>query len=224
MGLAHLIADIEPRHSDLADFLFVARFDADHHTPSIKMVSRKFNTYTHTSKRRGTGWPLGCNDVTFGALEYIYHRASSGKIPAYKAIWFMGADGAPFRKDWISYLHQEWGRVNTGKKIYVAGALVPGPDERGHVNGDATLLSGDLDFLRWLVMDIGGIKGAAGWDWALSAEFHRWGLAGFPGVKSHWRRPTFTEADWNAESVAGTYWLHGYKGPELHSLARKYLV
>jgi len=224
MGLAHLIADIEPGHCALADFLFVSRFDTEHHLPSVRMVSRKFNTHTHTSKRRGTGWPLGCNDLFFGAMEFVYHRMQSGRIPNYKAIFVMGADGAPLHRDWVAHLHHHWDMANRTKKIYVAGALANGPDDRGHVNGDAAMLSGDLAFMKWLVLDVGGVKAAAGWDWVLAGEFHRWGLVGFSKIKSHWRRPTFTEADWAAEQADGTRWLHGFKGPELHSIARKELV
>lgn len=223
-ALAHLLSDIEPKHCDIADLLLVARFDSEHDPALVKYVSRKFNTYTHRSRRRGTGWPLGCNDLFFGSMEYVYHRMQGGKIPGYKAIFVMGADGAPFRRDWINYLHAEWERVNQARRIYVAGGLVNGPGEAGHVNGDCCMLSGDLKFLRWLMLDVGGVKANAGWDWVLAGEFHGWGLAGFPKVKSHWRRPTFNEDDWNAEVADGTAWVHGFKEDGLIKIARRRLI
>lgn len=226
MRLAKLLSDLEPGHSTEADFLFVPRFDCRWDDRMVKYVSRKFNTFTHVSKRRSVGWPLGCNGLFFGMSEWVFHKMESGQIPNYKAVFVMGADGVPFRQDWITYLHREWDAANSKKKIYMAGALILDEHtDRGndHINGDCALLSGDLKFFRWIVRDVRDISTSAGWDWILAKDFKTWGWAGFPGIRSHWRRPDLNEAEWDAEIAEGTVWLHGVKNDSLINIARKKL-
>jgi len=85
MALARLIADIEPAHNQLADFLFVNRFDTPPDRDTVKYVSRKFNVFSYQSARRSIGWPRGCNGLFFGSAEYFYHMsAENRKTPRYK--------------------------------------------------------------------------------------------------------------------------------------------
>lgn len=226
MMLARLLADIEPKHSEDADFLFVARFDCEHNLETISYVSRKFNVHTHVSRRRVTGWPGGCNAVFFGAMEWIYHKMESGQVPHYKAIFMMGADGAPFSADWISQLHQKWDEKQlTCSRPFMAGALLLDPQGiHDHINGDCALLSGDLKFLRWLVKGVCDITVPAGWDWVLAGDFKKWGWAGIREIKSVWRKSTrFSQAEWNSEIKFGTLWLHGQKDNSLLDVCRENL-
>jgi hypothetical protein len=222
MKLARLLADLEPGHSEKADFLFVSRFDCTHDDETARYVSRKFNVFKHTSKRRGTGWPLGCNSIFFGALEFVYHKLANGLIPHYKAVLFLGADGAPLRANWIDIFHEAWNK----SKPYVAGAMILDPTGgHDHINGDCALLSGDLNFLKWLAVTVGDVSTVAGWDWVLSAEFNRWGWVDFPFVRSVWRAPMpMTEEIWNDEAARGTVWYHGIKDYSLLALSRKNLL
>ena len=56
MRVARLIADLEPRHTDFADFLFVSRFDCEQDLATVEYVSQKFNVHTYVNRhRRGTG-------------------------------------------------------------------------------------------------------------------------------------------------------------------------
>jgi hypothetical protein len=176
--------------------------------------------------RRGTGWPRGCNSLFFGMLEWAYHKMAAGQVPNYKAIFVVGPDGAPIKKNWLQLLTTAWDVANKKQKIYVAGAMVDGsPEGKKHINGDAMLLSGDLAFLKWLTLDISDIKIAAGWDWILAGAFEKRGWKDFPFVKSIWRRTApFTQADWDAENTFGTVWYHGIKTDDLLDLSRKNLV
>lgn len=225
MQLASLLADLEPRHSDLADFLFVARFDCKHDEEIVKKVSRKFNVHTYTSRGKGTGWPAGCNDLFFGTLGWLYHKAHAGQIPNYKAMFCFEADGIPMRRDWISALHAEWDRVNTPKgRICQAGAwLTNGPDAHGtgHINGNC-LLSGDLAFLRWLVKSINHVNRNVGWDWILAPHFKARGWSGIPGIRSVWRQP-ITEPIFLEGMQNKTIWWHGVKDDAGILLCRKHL-
>lgn len=220
MKLTKLLVDLEPKHSDLADLLFVSRFDCKHDSVTESWASRKFNTYSYTSTRRGTGWPNGCNSIFFGALEWIYHKMAGGKIPHYKAILILGPDSAPLSKDWLPKLHQNWDKL---KNVYMAGALVEGGG-REHINGDCVLLSGDLKFLKWLAVKIGDVKLSAGWDWYLASAFKQWGWADIPSIKSYWRIPQFTQEDWTSSVNHGIDWVHGVKTDDLLLLSRKNLL
>lgn len=227
MELAQLLADLEPKHSQQADILFVSRFDCPHDVKAEREVSRKFNVFSYTSKRRGVGWPIGCNSIFFGAMDWVYNNIAYGKVPHYKAVLFLGADSCPLKKDWLTQMHYAWDSANKVGPTYVAGALIPGVPGEGHdhINGDCMMLSGDLKFLKWLAIGVQDIKFSAGWDWLLAHDFEtRWGWADFAFIKSLWRRPTFSASDWDEFTRQGVSWIHGVKDFSLIKLARKNLL
>ncbi len=221
LELARLIADLEPVHNKTADFLFVCRFDSTHSAETIKHVSRKFNTFSHVSKRKGVGWPFGCSELFFGMIEWFYHKKVAKQIPNYKAVLAFEADSAPLTKNWIESLHKEWDRVNKPKPCYMAGAMLTQPDHphiKEHINGNA-MMSGDPRFLNWLLTRTGI---SAGWDWILAPEFKQWGYSDVPGMRSLWRNEV-SEAGLQAEIDRGTFFYHGCKSMELLNFARKKL-
>lgn len=225
MLLAKLLADLEPKHSTRADLLLVNRFDCrPFDAAAIKYLSRKFNIYQHKSARRDTGWPSGCNGLFFGALEYIYHMAESGKIPTYKCVLNMGADVVPLVKDWIDYLHYQWSFLpaNLRHPVTSAGALIEGDHE--HINGDAFLFTGELSFLKWLAKGIGGTKQKAGWDWVLADEFRARGWGNLPGVHSLWGTPTMPCAVAEEWRKNGAVLIHGVKDDSLLQFSRSVLL
>jgi hypothetical protein len=224
MKLARLLADLEPIHSERADFLFVSRFDSSHDDATIRHVSRKFNVFHYISKRRGEGWPLGCNGVFFGAMEFIYHKMAAAQMLNYKAVLVIGGDGAPLRTDWLEIFHREWDKANQAAPTYVAGAMITAGGVE-HINGDCMLLSGKLDFMKWLAVTIGDVTTNAGWDWILPHEFRRWGWINFPFVRSSWNYPApFTQQQWDLETQAGVVWFHGVKEYSLLDLCRKNML
>lgn len=221
MELAKLLADLEPHHSNRADVLFVSRFDCVHDFAAEKRVSRKFNTFSYTSKRRGTGWPMGCNALFFGAMEWAYHKINAGQVPHYKGILILAGDGGPLRADWLTPFYEE---ANSEGKKYVAGTLIEHPDHP-HINGDCILLSTDIHFLKYFAVTVGDISTSVGWDWALASEFQSWGWKNLPYVRSHWnKREDFSDADWDRASQDGITWFHGQKGFSLIAQARRRLV
>lgn len=225
--LARLLADLQPGLCDLADILFTARFDARHGEETIKYVSRKFKVWKHTSKRRQTGWPLGCNGLLFGGLEFFYHKKTAGQIPNYRAILNIESDCVPLTRDWLSRIIMEWDANCISRKthIYVAGALIPGDAERrAHINGGACLLSGDPKFMKWLVLTASSFQVSAGWDWVLAHEFKRWGWTDIHGLQSWWQTKTFNPRDWDPVVKSGVFFIHGVKDDSLLDLARKKLL
>jgi hypothetical protein len=221
MALARLLADLEPAHSSLADFLFVHRFDCEPDAESVKHVSRKFNVLTHRSTRRSTGWPRGCNGLFFGGLEYLYHMsAENPKTPRYKAAFFMEADCCPLHRAWLPWLNAKWDAFNGS--AYVAGVKVEGPTVAEHINGNC-IMSGNLKFLNWLVKSVGEPPNV-GWDYALAGEFRRWGAAEIKGMQFHWKAPTMSEDDLTLLKADGAVWLHGIKDFSALEYARKTLL
>lgn len=218
MRLARFIADLQTEKSTIADFLFVGRFDCAHDLESINYVSRKFNVFHYISKRRGTGWPHGCNDLWFGGLEWVQSMMADKKIPAYKAIFTFEADGVPLCPSWINQMSLDWDAESKKHETFAFGALLkaPGP----HINGNA-LFSGHPAFLHWVVRKVGGAPPRAGWDYVMYRDFKKWGAHNYPKLRSYWGTKTFSEEGFGKELTDGTVWLHGVKDDSLLNMARQ---
>lgn len=220
MKVARLIADLETRHSDRADFLFSSRFDTGHDPQTVQYVNRRFNTTTHICKNwRGTGWPFGCNQVWLGTHDFIYDQMNAKKMPDYKAILTLEADACPLRPDWIARLSDAWDKAN----VKCLGALIsPGPHSTGgkHINGNA-LVSGDLTFLYTLTRRIGGCNPGGGYDYLLAPFFMKEGWANCPLIRSHWHAPTATDDFLDRLVKEEACHLHGIKDESVHKYVRK---
>ena len=217
LELARFLADLEPERSKLADFLFVARFDSLLDDYTTHRVARKFNVYTLKSRRQGTGWPDGCNELWFSTMEWVQSMTAARKVPAYKAIFTCEADGCPIQRNWIEWMSLEWDRVNRAKRVVIAGALVePGP----HINGNA-LITGEPGFLTWIARRVGGVRPGCGWDYCMKGDFERLGWANIPGMKSIYNTPTFSAENY-AQMIADQWiWVHGGKDTSLIQMGRK---
>jgi hypothetical protein len=220
MTLARLIADIEPRHSDLADFLFVNRFDCEQDPATVKYVSRKFNTFTYRSPRQSVGWPRGCNGLFFGAAEYYFHMsAEDKKTPRYKAAFFMEGDCVPFKRDWISFFSKEWDSF--GGKAMIAGKTIKTPEIREHINGNC-FVSGDMKFLHYFVKRMGE-PAHVGWDYGFAEQLRALGVRDMPGMQCLWNTPTMTEEQLYKQVAEGVVWLHGVKDYSALNFAKRLL-
>lgn len=223
LRLAHHLADLEKSHCEGADFLFVSRFDCSHDLPTIQDVSRKFNTHHYRSPKQGTGWPHGCNELWFGAMEWVYHMICSGKIPHYKAVFTIEADGLPLVADWIPRLSKQWDELNAIRPVYVAGSILNPGIVGEHVNGQA-FFSCDTKFLHWIVKQVGGVPPQVGWDYYLGTSFKKWGWASMPGLHCYWNTPTMTEERYKQERDNNTIWIHGVKDSSLYTMTRRRLL
>lgn len=224
IALSILLADVQPQHSEDFDLLFVARFDCPTvDSATIKHVSRKFNTMTHTSRRREKGWPAGCNGTFFGALEFIYHKMNAGQIPGYKFIFFCESDTVPLSRDCFGFLLRTWDALAGKQTLCMAGALVP-DGGREHINGGAVMITGNLGFLKWIAQSVGGMRHIVGWDWALAGDFRARGWANVPGIRSLWHTPTMPISQSEGWERQGVVWLHGVKDDSLRKFSRQILV
>lgn len=209
MNVARLIADLQPGFCEIADFMFVARFDCEQDLKTVEYVSRKFNTNHFVNTRfRGAEWPFGCNQLFFGTVDYVFTMSEAKKIPDYKAVLTFEADTAPLSPNWISELSQAWDRAN----VKVLGALQSNPAP--HINGNA-LFSCDLKFLKWLTRDIGGCTPHAGWDFVLAPQFKKWGWADCPAMRSWWQTKEMPKEVFEQLSREGVVFFHGIKNGDL---------
>jgi hypothetical protein len=217
MNLARLITDMQQRHSDSADFFFVSRFDCPHDRKAIEYVSRKFNVRTVTSRRRGKGWPHGCNELWFSTIESLATGIETDKFPHYRFAFTFEADCVPTSPNWLSHLIRHWDEQQHQRKTYVMGAELQSPAT--HINGNA-LFSTDLAFLRWLCRDVCAAPSNQGWDYALAPQFRNWGVAVMPGMQSYWQTATFSVTDIKNCFDRGDVWVHGVKDESLLRAAR----
>lgn len=216
MKRARLIADLQHGHSDKADFLFVSRFDCSHDMGTVEQVSRKFNTFHIINRRRGVGWPHGCNELFFGTMDWVYSYMEAGRIPDYKAVLTFEADSAPLHPNWINDLSSAWDAANV--KVY-GPLLENGP----HINGNC-MMSADKQFLYWLTRQKGGCTPVGGWDYLFYREFQKWGTANAPGMRSWWRQPTMDEATYESLLSQNVCFHHGCKDDSIvRHVRRKFL-
>jgi hypothetical protein len=221
MNLAKLIADLEPRKSEAADFLLVSRFDCVHDMDVVRHVSQKFNVHHYVNRRRGTGWPHGCNELWFGTLDWVFAMSEAKRIPPYKAVLTFEADCAPLSPHWIERLSATWDEAQAKKQAKVVGAFqqYPGP----HINGNA-MFSGDKGFLRWIAREKGGCSPQGGWDYILSPEFRKRGWADTPLIRSWWQSKTVTKEMFDQLLTEEVALFHGCKDDSLiKHVRRKFL-
>jgi hypothetical protein len=215
--LARFIADLCPGMCEQADFLFSSRFDCSQDQETIKYVSRKFHVWTNVCRRRGVGWPMGCNELWFGTMDWINGMILKRHMPHYRAVLTFEADCVPMQTGWIAHLRREWDRLQRERPVYVAGALLQAPGT--HINGNA-LFSLDLEFLRWLTRDISSVGAAAGWDYHLAAEFRKWGWAEVTGMQSYWNSRTLPPSVIGNLFAQQLVFMHGVKDDSLLNAAR----
>jgi hypothetical protein len=218
--LSDLLTDITTEHSDLADILFLARFDTAIPEPAVRYAAKRFNVHKYQSRRKEVGWPHGCNGTLIGAMEWLYGRVKAGTYPRYKCAFIAEGDSAPLTKDWLLRVHNTWDAA-AKKKAVIAGPIVNagGID---HVNGGGCLLSASLPDQKWLNQILHRSL-MAGWDWALAYQFEKRGWMNVPGMRSYWHSSAFDETRWHVERAQDVWWIHGVKDDSLTKLARKFL-
>jgi hypothetical protein len=221
MELAKFIADLEPVHNNLADVLFVCRFDSGHDLATVQHVSRKFNTYTWKSRRRGVGWPDGCNELWFSTMEWVHGMIQAKRVPNYKSVFTFEADCAPMTPDWVARMSAIWDRVNQPNPVVMAGALIP--DNGPHINGNA-MMSCDPHFTTWLTKRLGGVHPGCGWDFILAKEFQQRGWADVPEMKSFYNTRNYTPAQYIEMVNRGLVWIHGVKDLSLIRMGRERML
>jgi hypothetical protein len=223
LELAKFLADLEPKHTQVADFLLVHRVDCRAPTEIVPHISRKFNAHVYKSPRSETGWPAGCNGMMESTVEWAYCMMEAGRIPKYKAIFLCEADGGPVSRDWLAKMSNAWDQANAKRRVVIAGPLVPDTEHvHEHINGNC-MLTGDLSFLKWLVRGPKMVN-AGGWDYVLWPIFKQKGAANIHGMRSYYATPHFSLDEYHRMQNEGLIWVHGDKGSDLVKWGRQELL
>lgn len=136
LRLARLICSIEPTKRDDIEFIVAARRDTN--GPAVEDIlkaarGRFKNVQFIKSKRFGTGWPMGCNDLWQETMMRTSMMRESGKIESDGVLTFE-ADCLPLLPNWLDKLREEWFTTQaTGKKV--CGHAHGEPPT--HINGNA---------------------------------------------------------------------------------------
>lgn len=108
LGLANLIADLEPVVSPYADFCLSCSATQRPNLQIEAKLKQKFeHVYSCQCKRLISGWPAGPNNQICETARYVLDGYETGGWD-YKAFFFMEGDSVPLAADWIKRLSEEW--------------------------------------------------------------------------------------------------------------------
>jgi len=133
MKLARLIADIEPKKSEHADFMIAYRYDTQDDMGTYLYLTKKFEeVHLYHSRHNTAGWPAGCNDLFFDSLAHVTSMVKR-KIWDYDAALFFEADCVPLDKDWIAKLQKDW---YSGSQLILGHWISQSQFRTPHLNGN----------------------------------------------------------------------------------------
>lgn len=220
MKLASFLADLEPKHNDLADFLLVHRADCRPPGHEAKYLSRKFNTHVYRSPKSEVGWPQGPNSMMEATCEWVSCMMEANRVPKYKCVFLCEADGGPVSRDWVAKMSQAWDTANARQPVVIAGPLVYGPSE--HINGNC-MLTCDPKFMKWWTRGPRQHT-AGGWDFVMWPTFKQMGAANIVGMRSYYNTPHFSLEEYLQMQREDLIWVHGGKSEDLINYGRQQLL
>ncbi len=159
--LVRLWTDLEHEFNKDVILAIVSRFDipANHIGQDvIDYAKSKFEVILHQCRRKGVGWPAGCNQLEVGAYEWFVesNRSNRYDIPY---ILFAEADTVPLRPTWLSEIVKEAYDSNAS----ILGAYFVKEDGHPHINGNCVI---HKDFWKEC-RPIWTISNWVGWDVAI---------------------------------------------------------
>jgi len=229
--LARLLADLERRRRDDVCLLFVrttecpvtrvledaiARCSDVFHVESL--VIRPDTPERRERWDRLGRWPVGCNVLWQGAVEYFLRSMD----PYWTSIFTLdGGDGVPLHRDWLDVLLEDHART-VAAGLGVTGWVSPDSLGRWHVNLNQVTERSLFDAHPVLLEMPAGDH-----EWE-PIDGHRAGLF-MPACRastvilSTWRHVGATQADF-AEVARDSAWWHGCKDGDLVGKARAFIL
>ena len=171
------IVDNEPAFRKDFEMCFVSRFDCEHDLETIEYAKSRFRVSVHTSARRGTGWPTGCNDLVGDLLQHSVGQVKNGEWAKVSALFLMEGDCIPIHREWLSRLSDEWSATEREWK-WLSGKWHATGGPVGHVNGNMLI----HPMIAHFIPSIAGTRANMAWDCAWA-----------PAFKPHWRAGNFIE-------------------------------
>jgi hypothetical protein len=227
MKLARLLADLERRRRDGVCLLFVRTTECpqtQYMDDTIRRCSEVFHVESlvlrpDTVARRVRWdllnvWPVGCNVLWAGAVEYFLHSMSF----VWTAIFFAdGGDGVPLHREWANIMLLDHLRTLRGGQS-VTGSVFRDGSGRWHVNGNVVM---GRSFLESHPEVLAMPESREGWD-----------VHHAPTVLPECRASTLVRCGWRQvgarveqfpQAAEHSAWWHGCKDGNFVDLAREYL-
>lgn len=161
--LMRLLVDIEPvRRSDVEVAIAWRRDTNAFAVRELADIAKTKFAVVHPlrGQRRGTGHPLGCNDLWQESMDAVLRMKKSGSTKADGVLTFE-ADCLPLRPDWINVLRTEWMMARQlGKLVLGHAHSKPSDAPKTHINGNAIFAADILATHSTL----GDSNGRNGWD------------------------------------------------------------
>ncbi len=139
--LLRLWADMEDGFNPRISVAICLRFDmdiSDIEQSLIDYAKKKFNLYLLNSRRKGVGWPAGCNALEVGAYEWFVEKNrdnQKSKSFDFEYILLAEADTVPLRKGWMEEIMNE----AYDNKAVIMGAYFTKEDGCPHINGNCVI-------------------------------------------------------------------------------------
>ncbi|MCK9587825.1 MAG: hypothetical protein M0Q93_00515 [Terrimicrobiaceae bacterium] len=160
--VALLLSDLLPEKQKDCELMFVSRFDAKQADTTVVMhCMEKFaNVYSRKSRRRGVGFPMGCNELAFDIFDHVSY--SHSLFPQVRCILIVESDCVMLTRTWSQELFTAWKFAELDGKS-ICGNLIPGNATGGpwHVNA-VSMYSWDI---VKKIPQLIGAPGTAGWDY-----------------------------------------------------------
>jgi hypothetical protein len=148
MGLARLIADLQPEPTEEMGFMFCPKGETFVDAAVFEHVKAKFHyTCIYQCTTRIENWPRGPNAQVHEIYQKFYSMTHASRDPwDYCAILMGEPDCVPLARDWWQKLQWEWHNCDwnwpLGNRQHVLGCWLTGDDSTcgaPHINGNCIL-------------------------------------------------------------------------------------
>jgi hypothetical protein len=226
MSLARLLADIEPSRRDDITLALVSQ-PGTQLTPLVKATadhcSAKFNVEILQSPFGGQGHPEGCTALWAGTAKLYYDKWKAGNLKSNCIFMLDANDTIPLHRDWISLSLAEHSRTLSQGKLISGTPYFLGTCPL-HINPNAIFELSVFEKTRFIT-DVPKHDGTLATHFDI---YHR------EEMLAHCCPSSIVHTDWRGNNQAATrelltehskhsIWLHGYKDPGIHFLARDHL-
>lgn len=134
--LVKLWVDLEDKFNEDVTLVLFSRFDIEPNAIGkdvIDYAKTKFKVLTEKCRRKGKGWPAGCNALEVGAYEWFVEKTRTGMDIEY--IMLAESDTVPLRRGWLGEIINE----AYDAKAKMLGAYFTKEEGCAHINGNCVL-------------------------------------------------------------------------------------
>jgi hypothetical protein len=222
MGLARLLADLEPCHRGDAVLVLVRDSSFAPDTSEVVAVaeycSSKFHVEQVVLSQSDRGWPRGPNRQWAGMMDHMARKWRGGDDRYRSVFVFDGGDGVPLHRGWLNLLITEHERtLGLGKLI--TGTIGIDNANRFHINGNLVMETKIWD----MIPEIHDCPDHDSWD---CYHFQRFVTHASLStvVRNDWRYQGDVTGEVIAILARESVWWHGCKSDDLCDVVRSRLL